>query len=203
MFRRLRPWAVLLWMFALQPVEANAPRAAIRASMVLKVSAREDAAKALVQQLEVLEGYFSIRTQDTVVARVPIDQVKPFLAFAETLGVVAERSYDTQDLGFELDQLRSRLASREEMLGRYFTVLETAGTDGVLSVEGEISRLVGEIEGMKGTLQLSEHRLAFAEVSVSFQFRDRAAPTRDGRSSFPWLNTMNLSDLVEDFQRER
>ena len=39
-----------------------------------------------------------------------------------------------------------------------------------------------------------------AEITVSFRFRDRAAPAATGTSSFPWLNTVNLTDLVEDFR---
>ena len=86
---------------------------------------------------------------------------------------------------------------------KYLEVMSEAGTSGVLRVEQEVNRLVGEIEQLKGSIRLMEHKLELAEVRISFQFRDRSAPVRDGRSSFPWLNTMNLIDLVEDFRYGR
>lgn len=182
--------------------QAGQTQDVITASLVLKVQVPEDAASALVARAEKLGGYFSRRTQQQLVLKIPAEQVNDWLAYAATLGVVAERSFERQNVNQQLVESRSRLGAREEVMKRYLELLQEAGTASVLQVEQEVNRMVGEIESIKGQLRLTEHRIQFAELTVSFKFRDRAAPLRDGRSSFPWLNTVNLADLVEDFQYE-
>ena len=54
---------------------------------------------------------------------------------------------------------------------------------------------------IKGRILFLENRIQYAQVSVSFQFRDRSAPVRTGHSSFRWLNELNIADLMEDFNR--
>ena len=81
-------------------------------------------------------------------------------------------------------------------------MLNTAGPNAVVEVEQQMTTLVEEIESLKGQLQLFEHQLQLADIVVSFQFRDRRPPVRDGSSSFKWLNTMNLVDLIWEFGRE-
>ena len=85
------------------------------------------------------------------------------------------------------------------MLDRYFQVLRGANDRAVVEIEAQMIGLVEEIEALKGAIRLLEHQMQYAELTVSFQFRDRRPPTRDGRSSFGWLNTMNLVDLVQEF----
>lgn len=172
----------------------------ISASLVLKVKVPEDAAEALVKKAEELNGYFTQRTTTQVVLKVPSAQAKPFLEYAKTLGVVADRSYQTADIGQQLAEKQARLSARQDMMRQYLQVMQGAQTQGVLQVEEATTRLVAEIENLKGSIRLMQHRMEYAEVAIDFQFRDRAAPVKDGRSSFAWLNTMNLSDLVEDFQ---
>jgi hypothetical protein len=58
---------------------------------------------------------------------------------------------------------------------------------------------VAEIETLKGQLRHLQDRIALARVEVRFEYRDRSAPVPDGSSSFAWLNTMNLIDLLEEF----
>jgi len=86
------------------------------------------------------------------------------------------------------------------VLERYFDVLHNARPQAVTTVEHEMTSLIAEIEQLQGALVFAEHRLSYAQLDVSFEFRDRQAPVNNGNSSFPWLNTMNLADLIGDFQ---
>ncbi|MFM7203690.1 MAG: DUF4349 domain-containing protein [Myxococcota bacterium] len=189
-----------LWLTS--PLEA-ASTDQISASLILKVRLPDETAEQLIRKAEGINGYFTSRSNTDLVLKVPASEAKTFMEYAATLGVVAERNYQTQDVGYQLREARSRLAAREEVMRKYLEVMSEAGTSGVLRVEQEVNRLVGEIEQLKGSIRLMEHKLELAEIRISFQFRDRSAPVRDGRSSFPWLNTMNLIDLVEDFRYGR
>lgn len=172
------------------------------ASLVLKVGVPEEAADALVAKAEALGGWFQTRTTTTVGFRIPDAQTDAFLAYAATLGVVADRSFNAQDLTGELTDQKSRLAARESVLDKYYEVLAGANPKAVVSVERQITELVAEIEQLRGRIRYLQHQGDYARVDVSFQFRDRSAPVRDGSSSFQWLNTLNLADLVDDFRSD-
>jgi hypothetical protein len=186
------------------PADAPAEGPAVTqltASLVLEVGEPQVTGDTLVAKAKEVGGWFQVRTQDSVSLRVPSEKLEPFLAFAGAQGEVADRSYAANDLTGQLVDLRSRLSARESVLDKYYEVLASANPKAVVSVERQITNLVQEIEQLKGRIKLLEHQGAFAAVDVSFRFRDRRAPAKDGSSSFAWLNTMTLEDLVSDFQR--
>lgn len=186
------------------PAEEKAPEeSAISASLVVKVPQVEPATEALITRTRELGGWFASRQSDHVDLRVPAAKVGDLLAFVTPMGTVVENNFGRQDMSFQLSEVRSRLKAREDMLQKYFEVLQAASADSVLTVEQQTASLVAEVEQLKGQLQVLEDQVAWARVSVSFQFRERNAPSRDGTSSFAWLNSMNLQDLLWDFGNVR
>ena len=174
-------------------------RSAIVATMVVKVTRRDEAADALVAQAESMGGYFAERSDQRLRLKIPAAQARDYLAQVDGQGVVVDSTFNTTGLSQQLADNQARLEAREDILARYFAVLETAGSDSVVTVEREIVNLVAEIEGYKGSIRALEHRATYADITLDFEFRDRAAPSRGGSSSFDWLNTLNLADLIEDF----
>jgi len=172
---------------------------AIEVKVVVKVSDRAKAADSLVQSAERLDGYFTQKTGEGVVLRIPASGLKPLLANADQLGQVIDRQLGREDLGEELLRKKAVLKAKTEAQHQYLALLDQADTEGALSVEKELILLVAEIETLKGQLRHLQDRIAFARVEVRFEYRDRSAPVPDGSSSFAWLNTMNLIDLLEEF----
>jgi hypothetical protein len=177
--------------------------ATVSASVVVKVGVPEATADAVVEKAEALGGWFSARTKTQVTLRVPVERHEELLLFVADQGLVADRTYAANDVSAELEDAKARLRAREGVLGQYEAVLATAGPKSIVAVERQIVQVVQEIEQLKGRIRYLEHQADFATVVVSFTFRDRAAPARDGSSSFAWLNTLNLQDVVADFRRER
>lgn len=175
-------------------------QAAITSSLLLKVTDRDRVADLLSQKAEELNGWFFERTDDSIKLKVPTTEAKAFITYAENLGIVADRSYASDHLALDLSSRLSSLKSKEESLAQYLAVLESARKTAVLTVEREIVALTAEIEKLKGEIRFIRHRINYAQITITFEFRDRSAPVADGSSSFPWLNTMNISDLVRDFQ---
>ncbi len=187
--------------FMATPVGAgeSAPRVAYRFTRVVKVVQREQASDAVVGLAERLDGYFLERDDGMVRLKVPTAKVKELVDAVEKLGTVVERVQEASDLGDTMAEHRTRLASREEVLQRYFAVLSGAGPNAVVEVEREMTGIVQEIESLRGLLNVYEHELRYAEVLVRFSFKDRRPPARDGNSSFAWLNSVNLADLLSEF----
>lgn len=183
--------------------EAEAPRAPtvrVNASLVLRVVDREAAIQATVAAAEQFGGWFSNLSDQAVTVRIPTAQVDPFLDGAAGLGRVEGRSYDRTDLGRQIGDLESRLGARRDVLAKYMAVLADASPKAIVQVEREITRVVSEIEGIEGQLRVLRDRAAFAEVTLSFRYRERRAPRRDGSSSFAWLNTMNVADFLDSIE---
>ncbi|MCK6516744.1 DUF4349 domain-containing protein, partial [Myxococcota bacterium] len=192
--------SALAW---LSPAFAQADDAApahVVASLVLKVPQRDQATDALITEAQRLGGWFAGLSDNGVSLRVPRDQADAMISFALAQGLVVERSFSSEDLSARLTESRARLTAREAALKRYMDLLPTASAGAVVSVEREINGLIAQIESLKGQIRVLEHHAAWAELNVSFQFRERNAPSRGGSSSFGWINTLNLSDLIEVFR---
>lgn len=179
---------------------AFAEETRVQASVVVKVYQPEAAAESLIDEATKQKGYFSSLSNESITFRIPTPAVEGFLAEVAEEGQVIERSMDASDLSASLAQMRARLKTREQLLDRYFAVLAEANPDAVVSVEREITRLVAEIENLRGNIRYQENLARYAEVRVSFQYQQREAPAADGSSSFAWLNTLNLSDLLYYFR---
>jgi hypothetical protein len=172
---------------------------AVQVRMVVKVDDRDKAAENLVQHAEKIKGYFLKKAKHEVVLDIPAQRFKALLATAGQLGQVIDRHWQRQDLGEDILKMEAALKAKIEVQGQYLALLSQADIEAALYVEKELIKLAAEIETLKGRLRHLRHRISFARVEVLFDFRDRTAPVKDGRSSFAWLNTMNLSDLLKDF----
>ncbi len=183
--------------------ESDARATQVDASVVVAVSQQEEAADQIVATASELGGWFQSRTPSAVSLRVPIDQVDAVLASASAKGKVIDRSVRREDVGQEIADLEGRLAAREQVLDRYYRVLRTAGSDSIVAVERQIVAAIEQIEVLKGRLRMLRDRAAYGRVDVAFRFRDRAAPARDGSSSFPWINTLNVQDVIAGHMLDR
>lgn len=179
---------------------AAAAEEEVTGSVTVKVSQRDEASAAVIARARATGGWFSEYAADHVSLRVPAAEVEAIMDFAATQGVLADRQISRSDESADLSQARARLRTRKEMLEQYMTVLAGASAKAVVTVEREVTRLVAEIEQLEGRIRFLEDHVRYGTVTVWFQFRDRSAPVSDGSSSFAWLNSLNLQDLVADFR---
>ncbi len=175
----------------------------VTAVVTVAVAQRDAAADALVEGAEELGGWFQSRTDDGVELRVPTDNVDAILDRAAAQGKVLARSVERSDVGQEIADLAGRLEARKEVLDEYFRLLRSAGSKAIVTVERQIVRAIDEIERLEGRLRLLNDQAAYGRVSVDFRFRDRGAPARDGESSWAWINTLNVQDVIAGHQLDR
>ena len=185
---------------ALAPIPEGS---AFTATLALRVDDREAALQKAIALTRAHKGWFASLSDDRVSLRVPVGEARALVEELRGQGEVFERSFESQDLRAQRAELESRLKARNTVLGQYMAVLSTASAASVVAVEQEITRVVAEIEGIEGQLRVIDDRAGIARVDVGFVYRDRAAPLRDGTSSFAWLNQMNMADLLGDLQQGR
>lgn len=182
---------------ALAPIPEGS---AFTATLSLRVDDREAALQKAIALTRAHKGWFASLSTDRVSLRVPVEEARALVEELRAQGEVFERSFESQDLRAQRADLESRLKARKKVLEQYMAVLGSASAHSVVAVEQEIIRVVSEIEGIEGQLRVIDDRSSIARVDVGFVYRDRAAPLRDGTSSFAWLNTMNMADLLGDLQ---
>lgn len=175
----------------------------VTATLVVAVAHKRDAADALVAAAEEHGGWFQSRDSNSVSLRVPVDAVDALVEAAGGQGKVLSREITRVDAGQRIAELQGRLAGREEVLERYYDVLDEAGPKSIVAVEQQIVNAITVIEQLRGSLRVLQDRAENARVHVRFQFRDRQAPMRDGNSSFGWLNTLNLQDVLSGMEQHR
>jgi hypothetical protein len=171
----------------------------VRVRLVVKVGDRQAAADALARSAEKSKGYFLDKSGQGITLKVPAAEVKKIATEAAQLGRVIDRQFEREDLGGILLEKEAALKAKSDVQRQYQALLDRADTDAALYVEKELIKLVAGIETLRGQIRFLRHRIAFARIEVRFQYRDRSVPVPGGRSSFAWLNTMNLSDLLEAF----
>lgn len=197
-------WVLLILGIAVLPaVTQAAPALFEQTTVTLSVSDPSGTGDTLIAKAESLDGYFTYLSDQSVTVRVPASKSAEFIAFSETLGTVLERRLETTGFDEALNQKRTRLKTKQEILERYLAVLKSSKKKTIVSVERAVQEVVADIESLKGSIAFMEHELAFARVTVQFQFKDRNAPVYSGTSSFAWLNTLNLKTMIEDFNHEK
>jgi len=174
-----------------------------QSTLTISLSDPDSAADDLIAKAQSLDGYFTYLADQSVTFRIPSSKSAGFLAYCETKGIVLEKQFETTGFDEQLDQKRTSLKAKQEILDRYLAVLKNAKKKTIVSVERAVQEVTSDIETLKGSITYMEHELAFAKIIVQFQFKDRTAPVYSGTSSFPWLNTMNLQTMIEDFNDEK
>lgn len=179
----------------------TAQRVAVGSSLTIQVSDRDATAASLVRQAEALGGYFSVVTHEALTLKVPTDKAAGLIAYAKSNWKPVEESYRSEEVVGAMDQLRARLKAKQELLDRFEKLLATADARDIVEVEAAATRLIHEIEVLKGQLQALQHRLDYATVVLNFRLLERQRPRDEGRSPFAWLNGLGLDALLGEFEQ--
>lgn len=184
-----------------RPSPATAGRKMIyTARFGLLVPAIEDAVARLLRQVEESGGYLKERDDGTVVCKVPVARFFPLLDRVRELGVVVSEALDAKDVTREMQDLEIRLDNARRSRTRLLALLERATVvEDILKIENELRRLTEEIEQMEGALRLMTHQVEFSTLTVRFTSNAPEVRTRRGESRFPWVRTIGVERVLEDF----
>jgi len=162
----------------------------------------EHSADLIIEWVEDEGGYYTYKSQEIVVLRVPAERTAVLRGYLEQISeAVVEVSVQSRDLREQIVTLQSRIKSGEEVLRRNLQYLDRADVEGTLAIETEIRSLLSEIESFKGSLRKLEtdRRYAYFEVVLSFQ--EQTLP-QDIPSSFEWINTIDFYYFAEEGPQE-
>lgn len=173
-----------------------------KAEMTIFALDETTAMDALTADAAKLGGYMKLRTPTRLIVRIPTETFDAFIAKASALGTVGERKLSTDDLTDVRRTTRAELASRELMLKDYLAILSQAKTrDDLVEIQSATGTMIQEIEARRGTLRVMDNDAKYALVDMSFQKRDRRPLQSNRETSFAWLRTVDVQQLLSDFQR--
>ncbi|MDX9858698.1 MAG: DUF4349 domain-containing protein [candidate division Zixibacteria bacterium] len=133
----------------------------------LKTTLPDSVHKNIVGRAVALGGYVLESSVRATTIRVPSDSLSLAMEYIGTLGEVLKRQMKGHDVTDEYIDLETRLTNAEMTRERYLALLEKAESiPEMLSLERELERINGVIEGLKGRLQQLSNRIAYASVTV-------------------------------------
>ncbi len=113
-----------------------------------------------------------------LVVRVPADRFADLMQSLKLLGSVKNETVSQQDVTKAYFDVETRLAVKEQSLGRLRQLLATkaARLADVLDVEREMTRVVAEIEELKGERRLYDNRIALSTIDLTVFEEGALAP---------------------------
>jgi hypothetical protein len=166
-------------------------------SATLLVTDPEKSSDLITEWVEGSGGLYLFKSNDRVVFRFPYEKIKGLRnLLEETADEIVDISFEAQDVRERIVQLRSGIASREEILTKNMSYLGRANVAGTLAIEREILRLVQEIETLKGELRRLEVERVLAWGEVNLNFKQQTLPD-DIPSSFGWINTVDFIRFLQ------
>ena len=163
----------------------------------------EETGDRLISWIEEAGGYFLLRTDERIEARVPVtvrEEIPPRLR--RSARELLEYNFTATDLSGELRRAGAALNSREEVLSRTLAYLSSADFSSTLAIEKEVIRLIDEIEALKGTIAALETRSSYARLDLQLK-SEAIEPQVTELSSFAWLNTFDFFSFIEKLPVKR
>jgi len=129
----------------------------------------------LTEQIKTSNGYITREENNSITARVPVENMDDFLSHARTFGKVDKENKTGTDITDQYRDNLLRLESLRSVQKRYITLLERANSvSDILVVERELERINTEIERLEGRIKYAEQSAVYSSITV--RFREKAKP---------------------------
>jgi hypothetical protein len=174
---------------------------AITVTLQLIASDARMTSRALSDWADAVGGYFTFRSEQQVLIRIPPDRVPELRRHIEELGDTIV-SYNPSAIDYREEMARNNAAitSRTEALDRILAYLDEADVAATLSFEWELRSLLQEIEFYTGQSRRIQNEVTFASATITLSSRQRTIPDRRP-SAFEWINTVDLYRFLREAQQ--
>ena len=182
--------------------EVSTPRATLAISVTFQLIASDSemTSRSIAEWADAVGGYFTFRSEQQVLIRIPPGRVPELRKYIEELGDTVV-SYNPSALDYREEMARNDAAinSRTEALDRILLYLDEADVTATLSFERELRSLLQEIEYYTGQSRRIRNEVAFASATINLSSRQRTIPEQRP-STFEWINTVDLYRFLREAQ---
>ena len=171
---------------------------AVTATLLLKVVHPDEVRRVAIEKTKAFGGFASLVTDHELHLRVPPEHLPALLDTLAASGTVLQKALQRRDRTEAIAQLEARLRSKREIFVRLRAFLDDSNVSATLQIERSMTRLVAELEALKGDLEVERAGVRHAQIVIGFDFH------REGRisyvhSPFEWLNTADLGRFLNTF----
>ncbi|HUQ02150.1 MAG TPA: DUF4349 domain-containing protein [Kofleriaceae bacterium] len=140
----------------------------------------------------------------TLKLRLPPERVDEVVGFLAKRGDILEKRINATDVSRELFDQELALENLQATSDRLQALLVQPGLgmNDILAIEKELTRIRGEIEGIKGSQRFLKDRVALATLDVSLRRRDGAITTVARAKFYPGVRATMLT-LLDPEGRQR
>lgn len=140
----------------------------------------------------------------TLKLRLPPAQVEPVVAWLAGRGDILDKRINATDVSRELFDQELALSNLQATSDRLQALLAQPGLgmNDILAIEKELTRIRGEIEGIKGSQRFLKDRVALATLDVSLRRRDGETITVARAKFYPGVRATMLT-LLDAQGRQR
>lgn len=171
---------------------------ALKARMTVKVVHPDEVRAKLVAAARKLGGHPMLVTDYALHLKLPPASLVDFMKLAGEQGSVLDKNLTRTDLTEPITQLEGKVRSKGEILERLRGFVDDSNVQATLRIEREMTRLVHELERVKGQLQVQRDQSTWASLQISFRYQKRGRVTYV-KSPFKWLNTVDLDRFLRSF----
>jgi len=173
---------------------------AISVTLQLIASDAEMTSRSVAEWADAAGGYFTFRSEQQLLIRIPPDRVPELRMLIEEIGdTVVSYNPSATDYREEMARNEAAITSRTEALDRILIYLDEADIAATLSFERELRSLLQEIEYYTGQNRRIQNEVAFASATINLSSRQRTIPEQRP-STFAWVNTVDLYRFLREAQ---
>jgi hypothetical protein len=178
-------------------VEASTPILVYTANLAIAVHHVDERQEQLIALAREHHGFFSVRTGDQLVLRVPAADFDAVMQAIEAAGSILSREVRAEDVGQQYRDIRIRISALDTMRERLEQLLGRAeNVEHALQVERELERVVTQLELLKGQLRHLDDRIAYSTITIMFRPVQTLQVDERFELPFRWLRELGVDRLL-------
>lgn len=146
------------------------------------------------------KGYVKYYSDDRIVMRIPVWSMRDLRNFVAEKAYINDEQNVRENVGLKIMNARVSLKTKEKLLKDLFKVMDDSGFTHTVEIEKEISKVIVEIEKLKGRLRYLKDRIKMAEVTLYLNERiERDTGQRVFTSEWPWIRNLGIDKMIHSF----
>ncbi|GIX41449.1 MAG: hypothetical protein KatS3mg129_1182 [Leptospiraceae bacterium] len=173
----------------------------VKMNVSLRVGAPEVVRKELLNFAEEKNGYLKRFTNDRIIIVFPNKITKDqILNYLKNKGIIITQNFSTLDYSDKILTLNTTIKVKEQYLNQLNQLIQEANLTQTLEMEKEISKVITELEELKGDYQYYLELASTIEVEIQFlSFEQRNLPS----TPYPgWISKLGIYNFLERFHEK-
>lgn len=173
----------------------------LKIKITLKVSSPEIVRKNLLNYVNQKKGYLKNFDNISITLVFPNRVNKEeIISYIKTLGTIVNQSLKTEEYNDEILKLQTKIKVKEKYLNELNQLTGEANLLQTLDMEREISKVIEELEELKGSYNYYLELSTTQEVMIRFTFID--ASTIPMISAPGWIETIGIFNFLQFFRKD-